>query len=117
MGATDVVRGLLVAVGLLLVVGGFAVLGQGGQLGLGGLAMIVQGGFLLVVAVLERNRYRSEAAERAGDSPGVGAGETGGPVEARFQPTNEVFVDPTTQRRMRVLVDPRTGERRYVAED
>jgi hypothetical protein len=37
-------------------------------------------------------------------------------VEPRFRPTPEVFVDPTTATRMRVLVDPRTGERRYVAD-
>ena len=30
--------------------------------------------------------------------------------------TDEVFVDPTTNRRMRVWVDPRDGARHYVAE-
>ena len=37
-------------------------------------------------------------------------------LEPRFQPTAEVFVDPTTHVRMRVFVDPVTGERRYVPE-
>ncbi len=33
-----------------------------------------------------------------------------------WQRTDEVFVDPTTQRRMRVWVDPVDGARHYVAE-
>jgi hypothetical protein len=37
-------------------------------------------------------------------------------MEPRFRPTDERFVDPTTGHRMRVYVDPRTGERRYLAE-
>ena len=38
-------------------------------------------------------------------------------VEFRFQATPETFVDPTSNRRMRVYVDGATGDRRYVAED
>jgi hypothetical protein len=53
----------------------------------------------------------------------MGLGESGrsvecgesGPVEARFHATGDVF-DPGTNRRMRVLLDPATAERRYVAE-
>jgi hypothetical protein len=81
-----------------------------------GLWLLTSGAVLIVVAVLERTRYRSEAAERANEPAGPGGGETPGVVEARFRPTDEVFVDPTTGRRMRVLLDQRTGERRYVAE-
>jgi hypothetical protein len=33
-----------------------------------------------------------------------------------WQRTDEVFVDPTTSRRMRVWVDPVDGARHYVAE-
>ena len=33
-----------------------------------------------------------------------------------WERTDEVFVDPTTNRRMRVWVDPRDGARHYVAE-
>jgi len=36
---------------------------------------------------------------------------------APFIPTEERFVDPTTGRRLRVYVDPATGERRYFAEE
>jgi hypothetical protein len=39
-----------------------------------------------------------------------------GPLEARFKPTGELFVDPTSGQRMRVVIDPSNGERRYIAE-
>ena len=62
------------------------------------------------------SRYRSDTAERSNAAPGPGGGEPPGRVEPRFRPTSEVFIDPTSDHRMRVLVDPATGERRYVAE-
>jgi hypothetical protein len=61
---------------------------------------------LLVVAVVVlaivwlatgRERYRSS---RGAPNP-------------RAQPTNEVFIDPETGRRMRVWFDPATGDREY----
>lgn len=42
-------------------------------------------------------------------------GESALPADG-WQRTDEVFVDPTSGRRMRVWVDPRDGERHYVAE-
>ena len=42
-------------------------------------------------------------------------GEAGMPA-GHWTPTDEVFVDPTTRRRMRVWVDPNDGSRHYVAE-
>ena len=42
-------------------------------------------------------------------------GESELPAEG-WERTDEVFVDPTTNRRMRVWVDPRDGARHYVAE-
>jgi hypothetical protein len=75
----------------------------------------VGGAILLIGVLIERSRYRSQAAEKGQLSPGPGGGEPG-PVEPRFRPTDEVFVDPTTNHRMRVYLDSRTGERRYVAE-
>jgi hypothetical protein len=109
------VRGGLVVVGLgLMLLGLVSVIAVDP---VGGLWLVGTGGFLVVVAVIERHRYRSASAERSGAAPGPGGGETASPVlEPRFQPTAEVFVDPTSGRRMRVLVDPGTGERRYVAE-
>jgi hypothetical protein len=116
MGASAVVRGILFVVGGFLVLSGLATLTLGSAMATSGLWLVAMGGFLLVVAALERTRYRSEAAERSNDSTRPGGGELPGRVEARFRPTAEVFVDPTTGTRMRVLVDPTTGERRYVAE-
>ena len=99
---------LLFALGLLLVAAGCPAAGAG-------IWPIVSGGVLLVAVVLERQRYRSEAAELAQADPGPGGGEPE-PIPARFQPTDERFVDPTTRRVMRVYVEPSTGERRYRAE-
>ena len=115
MGSFGLIRAAMLAVGALMLVAGVATLSVGAGLAPASLWLIVSGGVLMIVAVLERRRYRSEAAERSKDPIGPGGGETEA-VEARFRPTDEVFVDPTTQRTMRVLIDPRTGERRYVAE-
>jgi hypothetical protein len=113
----SLVRGLFLVVGAVMVLFGFAVMTGGGVTAAWpGLWLVGSGGVLMIVAVLERTRYRSEVAERANEPAGPGGGETPGVVEPRFRPTDEVFVDPSTGRRMRVLLDARTGERRYVAE-
>ncbi|MGZ8563389.1 MAG: hypothetical protein ACXWWU_07195 [Candidatus Limnocylindria bacterium] len=80
-----------------------------------GLWSIVAGAVVVVAVVLERSRYRSEAAERSDAAPGPGGGEPSAP-QAPFRPTDEVFVDPTSGHRLRVYLDPATGERRYHAE-
>lgn len=77
--------------------------------------MLVGGAVLVLVALLEVNRYRSEAVDAARMPSPPAGGEPGMP-EARFRRTDEVFVDPTTRSRMRVYADPHTGERRYVVE-
>jgi len=115
-GAFGLIRTAVFAVGVIMVLGGFGLMATNAANAPGGLWLVVLGGAAMVVPVLERRRYRSEAAEAANDPIGPGGGETPGEVEARFRPTDEVFVDPTTGSRMRVLADPRTGERRYVAE-
>ena len=112
------IRIILGLVGVLLMLAGVGlVAGTANVPGslLSGLSLFVPGAALVVVAAIEVNRYRSEAAEGSTLTPGPGGGETG-PVDPRFRPTDEVFVDPTTQRQMRVHLDPRTGERRYVAD-
>jgi len=110
-----VVRAAIVVIGLLIMLAGLAALVSGDAAD--GLWAMVVGGFLVVIVALERQRYRSVSAELANAPSGPGGGETADrPVETRFQPTTEVFVDPTSGHRMRVLVDPATGERRYVAE-
>jgi hypothetical protein len=106
---------------LAFVVGGLSFLGglaelsvSGGDAG-SGVVGILFGTAIMVAAVIQQSRYRSEAAERSHDAPGPGGGESGH-LEPRFLPTNEVFADPTSHRLMRVFVDPRTGERRYRAQ-
>ncbi len=69
----------------------------------------------IVALVLERSRYRSEAAERGRGETGPGGGEQAAPGPP-FRLTDERFVDPTSGRQMRVYVDPASGERRYHAE-
>jgi hypothetical protein len=107
-------RVLIVGLGMILAVLGLAGASIGG--GIGSLWLTVTGVVLVVVALIERQRYRSEAADQPFEPVGPGGGEPSGPIEPRFRPTDELFVDPTTRHTMRVHVDPRTGERRYVAE-
>jgi hypothetical protein len=115
-GLGILVRGAIVVLGLILMLAGIAAIGDPAG-SVGGLWLVVAGGVMVVAVAAERQRYRSGAAERAGQIAGPGGGETtDAPVEGRFRPTAEVFVDPTTGRRMRVLVDPASGERRYIAE-
>jgi hypothetical protein len=85
--------------------------------GISGVWSTIVGAGILIALVVERNRYRSDAADRTFDPVGPGGGEPAGSLDPRFRPTPETFVDPTTNRRMRVFVDARSGERRYVAED
>ena len=110
---------------LLILVGGIgltllglaivAVVGPGGTVG--GIYAVVLGLALIVAALIERVRYRSDAAEREAAPIGPGGGEPPDTtLEPRFRPTDEVFMDPTSGRKMRVWLDPRSGERRYRAE-
>jgi hypothetical protein len=115
-GSGGIGRGLIVGFGVLMIFAGLASISDGS--GLTGLWLAGIGMVLIVVAVVERLRYRSEVADRSGWSPGPGGGEpTTQPLEGRFRRTPEVFVDPTSDRRMRVWLDDQTGERRYRAED
>jgi hypothetical protein len=105
-------RILVGVVALLLLLAGFALVITGGVEGLSGLWLMVLGAAGLVAVAFERMRYRSEAAEQSGEAPGE-AGVDTDPPEPRFRATEERFVDPTTRRRLRVWVDPDSGERRY----
>jgi hypothetical protein len=111
---TATTRAVLVVFGMLLAIGGLLAASVGG--GIGALWVTVTGMFFVVVALIERQRYRSEATDQPFEPTGPGGGEPTGTLEPRFRPTEELFVDPTTKHTMRVHVDPRTGERRYVAE-
>ena len=113
----SVIRALLILAGVLALFLGLAIMTAGGAAGIGGIWLVGVGAVLLLAVAFERSRYRGEHAERSADVPGPGGGE---PIEAhlepRFRPTDEIFEDPTSHRRMRVWQDPRTGERRYRAE-
>ena len=97
---------LLFGLGLLLTISGSA----------DAFPLLVAGAIGIVAGVWERTRYRSLAAERGDAPPGPGGGEPPDALEPRFKRTDEVFVDPTTGRVMRVYLDASTGERRYRAE-
>jgi hypothetical protein len=109
-------RVVIGVVATLMVFGGLGLIAVGTDAAITGLWMTISGAVLLVALAIERNRYRSEAAERAAEPIGPGGGEPPGRLEPRFQQTEETFVDPTSGHRMRVYLDGRTGERRYVAE-
>jgi hypothetical protein len=112
-----IVRGLVVAGGILIMVLGLLAITSLPDQRFVGLWWVAIGAFLVVVVAAERQRYRSDADERRNAQPGPGGGERPGEaLEPRFRPTAEVFIDPTSGHQMRVLVDPATGERRYVAE-
>jgi hypothetical protein len=114
MGA-DLTRLLVLGLGLLLTVLGLSQVGS--QQG-AGLYPLFIGLALIVAAVIERVRYRADGPEASVARHGPAGGEPLGTVlDARFQPTEERFVDPTTGIRMRVWLDPAAGERRYVAEE
>lgn len=106
-------RVLIGVFGVLLLIGGFALLFVAGPFV--AFWLLAGGAVLLIGVIIETSRYRSQAAERDKLAPGPGGGESG-PLEPRFRPTDEKFVDPTTHVPMRVYIDSRTGERRYVAE-
>jgi hypothetical protein len=111
---TAATRAIIVGFGVLLALAGLAAASVGG--GIGALWLTVMGVALVVAAFVERQRYRSEDADQPFEPVGPGGGEPTGTIEPRFRPTDELFIDPTTRHTMRVHVDPRTGERRYVAE-
>lgn len=112
------IRGGLVVVGFLLMLVGLGIIAAVPAVGAwAGLQLVGFGAFLVVIVAIERHRYRSESAEHTNAPAGAGGGEpAGAQLESRFRPTAELFIDPTTGQRMRVLIDPSNGERRYIAE-
>jgi hypothetical protein len=117
-GAFGPGRALALAIGVILVSGGLGAVPLGASTAPSGVWMLLFGLVLIVASIMERMRYRSETAERSGLPIGPGGGEpTTEPLDTRFQATDEVFIDPTSNRRMRVWLDRTSGERRYRAED
>ena len=107
-----ILRVVVAAISVLCVVGGLSVIVGGGRFAASGLWLVALGAAGLIAVAFERTRYQSEAAERGGEAPGS-AGIDDGPIDPRFRATDERFVDPTTRQRLRVWVDPASGERRY----
>jgi len=103
-------RLLVLLIGAAIVVGGVAIIAIGGLIT--GLILVIVGAAVGVVGFFERPRYRPEEEPQAPVAGWAAAGDATS-LEPRFQPTEEVFVDPSTGRRMRVFLDPETGERRY----
>ncbi|MBV8978619.1 MAG: hypothetical protein JO261_00050 [Alphaproteobacteria bacterium] len=89
-------RSILIAVGALFALGGAALLIAGN---LGGIPPLAMGALLLLGTVWERVRYKPIEST----SPGSG-----------WVPTDERFVDEAG-RTVQVWVEPKSGERRYVA--
>jgi hypothetical protein len=83
-----------------------------------GLFLAAMGVLGIVVLFFERMRYQSAGAEESARAAREPGGD--GPadvLEARFRPTDERFIDPSSGVPMRVYVDPETGERRYRRDD
>jgi hypothetical protein len=114
---STLVRGGLVVAGILLMLLGLGIISTVSNAAIVGLQVFGFGAFLVVAVAIERSRYRSDTAERSNDAPGPGGGEpSDGRLDPRFRMTSEVFIDPTSGHQMRVLMDPATGDRRYIAE-
>jgi hypothetical protein len=111
-----IVRVSIVVVAALLILSGLWSLATSAFPVWNGVWLVGLGLAMLLLLAFERQRYRSEEADRAFEPIGPGGGEPDASLEPRFQRTDETFVDPTSGATMRVHVDHRTGERRYVAE-
>jgi hypothetical protein len=118
-GGLGVARIVILGIGLTLFAAGLATIAVGGGVAfIGGFWLGASGLVLIVAALIERMRYRSDATDRSGLPAGRAGGEPPGTrLEARFQRSDEVFADPTSGQRMRVWIDPANGERRYVPEE
>jgi len=110
-------RGLIIAGGVLIALAGFGLIAVDRDAIFPGLYAVVVGLVVVVATIIERQRYRSATAERSDAPPGPGGGEPlDAPLGPSFHATDERFVDPTTNRPMRVWLDPGSGERRYREE-
>lgn len=113
-----VARLLVIGTGLLVVgLGLYLIALPGGPGAIAGAYTVLLGMALIVGALIERVRYRSDATDRDGTPAGPAGGEpSNATLEARFRRTDEVFVDPTTGQAMRVWLDAGSGERRYLTD-
>ena len=78
--------------------------------------LTIVGAVLSSPSSIERQRYRSEEADRSFEPVGPGGGEPTGSARAAVPPDRRDVRRPDDGVTMRVYVDRRTGERRYVAD-
>ena len=71
----------------------------GGPAVLSGIYPLILGLIAIAVALFERSRYQRS-----------------GPASTMLRPTDERFIDPTSGARMRVWIDPGSGERAYLPD-
>jgi len=74
------------------------------------IAVVIVG---FVTALFGLDRYRGSRKSSAGSADGAGGPGNAG---SAAQPTDEVFIDPETGRKMRVWYDQRSGQREYRPE-
>jgi hypothetical protein len=109
---------VLIAGAAIAVLGLWLIVLPGGPGTIVGFYTVLIGLAMVIGALLERIRYRSDPLDREGPPTGPAGGEPQGTtLEPRFRRSDEVFADPTTGHRMRVWIDPSNGDRRYVTED
>lgn len=114
----SVARIIVILFGATLIAAGLAIMATAGRGTIITGVWVVGIGIVFVVApLLERIRYRSDSTDRQRQPTGPGGGEPPGTrLEPRFRRSDEVFTDPTSGHRMRVWIDPQSGERRYLVE-
>lgn len=107
---SQVLRIVLGILGAIAFLGGLLLASAGGSAAPAAFWPIVIGIGLILVALYEHGRYRAGQAS---------AGSRGGPgqTSARFQPTEELFTDPTSGQLTRVWYDPTSGQREYRPEE
>jgi len=112
-------RLLVLVAGIVIVIAGLWLIAlPGGPGTVFGVYTVLGGLALIVGALIERVRYRSDPLDRDGPATGPAGGEPPGTqLDPRFRRTDEVFLDPTSGHHMRVWLDGSSGERRYVSED
>ncbi len=119
MNGLGLARVVVLLLGLTMLVAGLALIAMPGGPGtVAGFWLAVTGAVVMVAALIERIRYRSEATDRSGLPAGPAGGEPPGTrLDPRFRRSDEIFIDPTSGHRMRVWLDAESGERRYVPEE
>jgi hypothetical protein len=89
------------AVGALILALGLVLAASGGLMVWPGIQLMILGGLGVVIALFEQLRY----------GPGRDA-----PHPPELRPTDERFIDPTSGARMRVWINPASGERAYLPD-